>query len=70
MCWCEFTRREIEYINSEAAWTEEQSAVFQELVRGKYNDSGIILALHMDRNHFYRIKKQIKLKLIKILGAA
>lgn len=60
------TRDDQDSINERAAWTDEQQRIFSEFCAGNLTDEGIMQALHMDRKRFYKIKRQIMEKIVRI----
>ena len=64
-------KSEIDYIIQNANFTDEQYAVFRELTKSDYgitkSDISIYMKLHMSATKFYKIKKEIKNKIDKVL---
>lgn len=64
----EFLQSEIDDIEHQAAFTKEQQAVFDELRKDENKDSVIMKQLGMSRNHYYKVKKIVALKVLKIMA--
>lgn len=64
----EFLQSEIDDIEHQAAFTKEQKAVFDELRKDENKDSVIMKQLGMSRNHYYKIKKVVAFKVLKIMA--
>ena len=62
-----FIKRDIDYINDHAAWTDDQAAIFKHLLAGKLTDVGIMQTLHIGDRKYYRIKKEIERKIAVVL---
>lgn len=64
-------KSEIDYIIQNANFTDEQYSVFRELIKSDYgttkSDISIYMKLHMSATKFYKIKKEIKNKIDKVL---
>lgn len=58
---------EIDDIVSKAAFNYDQKKVFDALVYAEMNDKGIIQQLHYDRHKYYKIKKQVMTKVLRII---
>lgn len=63
----EFLQWEIDEIERQAAFTKEQRLIFCELRKCEDKDSVIMHRLHMSRNHYYKTKKEVALKVLKIM---
>lgn len=63
----EFIKADIDYIKENANFTEEQEKIFDLLLTGKYIDVGIANQLGLRNNTYYKIKKQIVKKILRIL---
>jgi len=63
----ELIRRDIDYINDHAAWTDDQATIFKHLLAGKLTDVGVMQTLHISDRKYYRIKKEIKKKIETVL---
>lgn len=64
----ELLQSEIDFINNQAAWTDEQKQVFSELLRGRFTDEGIKQNLNIPHVRYYKIKKQIYNKIERIIS--
>lgn len=64
----EFLQSEIDDIEHQAAFTKEQQAIFNELRKEENKDSVIMKQLGMSRNHYYKVKKVVALKVLKIMA--
>lgn len=62
----ELTRSELELVRNNANFTEEQSAVFEQLNSDKYIDIGIMNALGMSNRRYYDVKKVVMKKIDRI----
>ena len=62
----EMTRSELELVRNNANFTEEQSAVFEQLNSDKYIDIGIMNALGMSNRRYYDVKKVVMKKIDRI----
>lgn len=62
----ELTRSELELVRNNANFTEEQSAVFEQLNNDKYIDIGIMNALGMSNRRYYDVKKVVMKKIDRI----
>ena len=60
-------REDIERINHDAAWTNDQAKIFNYLLTDHYTDEGIMLNMGISRNRYYRIKRQVLNKLIRLI---
>lgn len=63
----ELLQAEIDEILEKAAFTIDQRKIFDLLHDGELNDKGIIERLSMERHKYYKIKKQVMNKIIKII---
>lgn len=64
----EFLQSEIDDIERQAAFTKEQQEIFNELRKEENKDSVIMKQLGMSRNHYYKVKKVVALKVLKIMA--
>jgi ACT domain-containing protein len=64
----DFIKSDIEYILDNANSTDEQLKIFNLLITNKYIDNGIAMQLGMSRSTYYKIKKQVIKKIIRILS--
>lgn len=62
----ELTKSELELVRNNANFTEEQSAVFEQLNNEKYIDIGIMNALGMSNRRYYDVKKVVMKKIDRI----
>lgn len=62
----ELTKSELELVRNNANFTEEQSAVFEQLNNDKYIDIGIMNALGMSNRRYYDVKKVVMKKIDRI----
>ena len=62
----ELTKSELELVRNNANFTEEQSAVFEQLNSDKYIDIGIMNALGMSNRRYYDVKKVVMKKIDRI----
>lgn len=67
MKFCNLIQDDVDIILERAAFTADQEAIFRQLVRARYNDVGIMMNLNMSNGRYYRIKKEVKQKIERIL---
>ena len=60
-------QKEIDEIIEKAAFTHDQKQVFNALVYNELNDKGIIQMLNMERHKYYKVKKQVLDKVLRII---
>lgn len=63
----EFVQAEYEKIVALARFTDEQRGIFDLLNEDKLNDEGIMLKMNLSRKRYYKVKKIVLQKVIKIL---
>lgn len=67
MKFCNLIQDDVDIILERAAFTADQEAIFRQLIRARYNDVGIMMNLNMSNGRYYRIKKEVKQKIERIL---
>lgn len=60
-------KADIERLNREAAWTDDQAAVFKLLLDDTLIDEGRMQRLKLSSSRYYRLKKEIWQKVERIL---
>ena len=64
-------KNDIEKIRKNANFNAEQSQVFEELIKPSYqvveNDVAVYQRLNLSERKFYKIKKEVKMKIDRIL---
>jgi hypothetical protein len=63
------SRDEIERIRESGQLTQEQSRLLSLLASDKLTDEGAMRKLSMSSTEFYRVKKELKLKILRVLLA-
>lgn len=59
------THSEFERLKSKLNLNEDELKLIELLASGKYSDEGIMLNMHISRNKFYQIKKNISDKILR-----
>lgn len=59
------TKRDVENLNDNIGFTDNELCILNNLVSDKYNDEGLMLNMHLSRNKFYDIKAKTLYKIIK-----
>ena len=59
------TKRDVENLNDNIGFTDNELCILNNLVSDKYNDEGLMLNRHLSRNKFYDIKAKMLYKIIK-----
>lgn len=59
------TKRDVENLNDNIGFTDNELCILNNLVSDKYNDEGLMLNMHLSRNKFYDIKAKMLYKIIK-----
>ena len=63
----EFIKSDIDFIVSNANFTDAQMEIFLELCKGSLYDEGICLKLCMSPSSYYRTKKKITDKIVRVM---
>lgn len=63
----ELIKADIDFILQNANFNTEQRLVFDWLIKGDYPDYRIMQEINMTESKFYKIKKQVKNKIKRIL---
>lgn len=59
---------DIDLVNDQAAWTEDQKKMFEKLLHSQTTDAGIMQELCISNNRrYYQIKGEIRKKIDRIL---
>ena len=58
------TKKDVEVLNEKVNLTDEESEMLEHLRRGRLNDDGIMLEMHLGRTKYYKTKGQIENKIL------
>lgn len=63
----EFIKADIDYIVSNANFTEAQMVIFTELCKGNLYDTGICMKLNISPSAYYRTKRKVADKIVRVM---